>query len=74
MTLKTAMTAIAKHYITAAYTLALSMGQVGLLFSYEKYMDGDTTPFTIAYAVSLLGLAAFCFDTFRKPSTTLTAK
>ena len=64
MTLKTALTAIAKHYITAAYTLALSMGQVGLLFSYEKYMDGDTAPFTIAYAVSLLGLAAFVYKEF----------
>ena len=74
MTLKTALTAIAKHTLTAAYTLALSMGQVGLLFSYEKYMDGDTAPFTIAYAVSLVGLAAFCFDIFKKPSNTLTAK
>lgn len=74
MTLKTAMTAIAKHTLTAAYTIALSMGQVGLLATYGKYMDGDTAPFTIAYAVSLVGLAAFCIDTFRKPSNTLTAK
>lgn len=64
MTLKTAMTAIAKHYITAAYTIALSMGQVGLLFSYEKFIDGDTAPFTIAYAVSLVGLAAFVYKEF----------
>ena len=73
MPLKTLLKAICHHYITAAYTLALSMGQVGLLATYGKYMDGDTAPFTIAYAVSLLGLAAFCFDTF-KPSNTLTAK
>lgn len=64
MTLKTALTAICHHYITAAYTLALSMGQVGLLFSYEKYIDGDTAPFTIAYAVSLVGLAAFVYKEF----------